>query len=244
MFMGIFWYGVIPKYHKSSLIAVNGYDFFMGNMKHFYDDIDFMIALFFNGLLYNEDIYEIANYLNNKTPDDALAQIVVNGPDDNNNKELFENYLNKLGIKFFVSNRAVAAKIFYYILQDRIDFYKGIRFVDRKVSNYEKITKYVGDDIGIERILGDFYAVDDGDLDDEKKIEAVIEDTIRGMKQYVNEHLVEFPMVNNISKGNKKTVIETEIEKKVKDKALAKGIEAKNHWENQYRMAREKNKNI
>jgi hypothetical protein len=192
-------------------------------------------------MLNDADIYEIANHLNNKTFDDALAQIVVNGPDDNNNKELFENYLRKLGIKFFVSNRAVAAKIFYYILQDRIDFYKGIRFVHHNVSNVEKITEYVGDDIGIEQILGNFYAVDDGDLDDEKDIEVTIEYIIRDMKQYVNEHLVDFPMVNNISKEDKKTVIETEIEKKVKVKALTKGIEIKNHWKDQYLMAREKN---
>jgi hypothetical protein len=180
----------------------------------FYDDIVFIIALFFTGMLNDVDIYEIANHLNNKTPDDALVQIVVNGPDDNNNEKLFRNYLSKLGIKFFDSNKAVAAKIFYYILQDRIDFYKGIRFVHHNVSNIEKITEYIGDDIGIEQILGDFYAVDDGDLGDEKDIEVTIEDIIKGMKQYINEHLVDFPMVNNILKDDKKTVIETGIEKK------------------------------
>jgi hypothetical protein len=202
----------------------------------FYDDIDFMIVLFYNCKLRNADIYEIANHLTNKTPDDVLIQIVVNGPDDNNNKKLFENYLNKLGIKIFNSKRAVAAKIFYYILHDKIDFYKGIRFVHRNLSNHENITKYVGDDIGIEQILGDFYMIDDGDFADEKNIEATIECIISDMKQYINDHLVDFPMVNNISKDNKKTVIETEIEKKVKVKALAKGIEIKKHWESVHAM--------
>jgi hypothetical protein len=202
-----------------------------------------MAALFYIDILNNTDIYKIANHLNNKASDDVLVKIIANGA-NGNNKKLFENYLNTLGIKFVDSKRAVVAKVFYYILRNRIDFYKGIRFLDFKVLDYENTTEYLGDEVGIERVIGNFYAVDDGDLDDEKKIETAIEYVIREMKQYVNEHLAGFPMVNNISKDDQKTVIETEIEKEVKAKALAKGIEAKNHWENQYRMAREKNKNI
>ncbi|MDR1219572.1 MAG: hypothetical protein LBK73_08180 [Treponema sp.] len=195
----------------------------------FYDDIDFMSALFFNGMLIDAEIYEIANRLNNKTPDDVLAKIIANGT-SGNNQRLFENYLRKLGIKSFVSNRAVAAKIFYYILQDRIDFYKGIRFVHHNVSNDEKITEYLGDDIGIEEILGDFYAVDDGDLRNEKDIETVIKDVFKEMEQYVQDNLAHFSMDNTIAEDNKKTIIKADMEK-AKVKALAKGIEIRDYWE-------------
>ncbi|MDR1218411.1 MAG: hypothetical protein LBK73_02250, partial [Treponema sp.] len=91
----------------------------------FYDDIDFMSALFFNRRLNDADIYEIANRLNNKTPDDVLAQIIANGA-GGNRQRLFENYLNALGMKFLDPKRALIANVFYYILNDRIDFYEGI----------------------------------------------------------------------------------------------------------------------
>jgi len=196
----------------------------------FYDDIGFMAALFHNDMLDNADIYEIANRLNKKTPDDVLAKIIANGT-DGNNKGLFDNYLNVRGIKFVDSKRALIAKVFYYILHDRIDFYKGIKFADIEMSNYENVITYVGDDVGIEQILGDFYAVDDADLMNEKDVETAIDFVISGLKEYVNEYLVDFPIDNNISQVNKKTVIKTETEEKVKAKALARGIELKNYWD-------------
>ena len=195
----------------------------------FYDDIDFMIALFYNHMLNNVDIYEIAIQLNNKNHDDVLAKIIANGVNGNNEK-LFDNYLNELGIKFAESKKAIAAKVFYYILADKIDFYKGIRFVHRKVSIYENTKTYVGDDIGIEEILGNFYMIDDGDISSEKNIETTIEFIISDLKQYINDYLVNFIVDNNISKDDEKVAINSSIEKKVKGKALAKGIQAKNYW--------------
>ena len=210
----------------------------------FYDDIGFMAALFYNKRLNNADIYEIASHLNNKASDDVLAKIIANGADNANNKKLFKNYLNALGIKFLDHKRALIAKVFYYVLNNRIDFYKGIKFVHRNVSKSKNITRYAGDDVGIEQILGNFYVIDDGDLRNEKNIKTAIEFIIRDLKQYVNEHLVDFPMDNNISQDNKKTVIKTEMEEKVKTKALAKGIEIKNYWDKIYDEARKKNRNI
>jgi hypothetical protein len=195
----------------------------------FYDDIDFMIALFFNGMLNNAEIYEIANCLNNKTFDDVLAKIIANGTDANN-KKLFNNYLEVFGINILDSRKAIVAKVFYYILYDRLDFYEGIRFVAYRVSKHEDTKTYIGDDVGIERILGNFYLIDDGDLSNEKDIEIAIEFIIMYMKQYVNDHLMSFIMDSNISQDNEKTVIKTEIEKKVKIKALAKGIQGRNYW--------------
>jgi hypothetical protein len=125
----------------------------------FYDDIGFMAALFYNDKLNDANIYEVANRLHTKTSDDVLAQIIANGA-DGNNKGLFYTYLDALGIKFLDPKRALVAKMFYYILHGRININKGIHFVNL-LSNYEDITKYAGDDIGIEKILGNFYAIDD-----------------------------------------------------------------------------------
>jgi hypothetical protein len=212
----------------------------MTQFTDFYDDIGLTAALFYCDILNNTAIYKIANHLNNKTSDDNLAAIIANRTDDDANKKLFKNYLNSLGIKFSDPKRAVVAKVFYYILHDRIDFYRGIKFLDFKVLDYKKITEYVGDDVGIEQLIGNFYAVDDGDLSNEKDIETAIGYVIRDMKQYVNEHLAGFPLVDNMPEGGKKTVMETEVEEKVRAKAIAKGIEIKKHWEDQYRMARGK----
>jgi hypothetical protein len=132
----------------------------MTQSSDFYDDVDFMIALFFNRMLNNADIYEIANRLNNKTSDDVLAKIIANGTGVNN-KRLFNNFLNAVGIEFVDTKRAIVAKVFYYILHGRIKTPAGIRFLKSYVSNRENVTKYAGDDIGIEQILGNYYGIDD-----------------------------------------------------------------------------------
>ena len=125
-----------------------------------------MAGLFYSNLLDSLYIYEIASHLTNKISDDSLAKIIANGGDDNNNKKLFENYLNKLGLKFLDPKRALTAKVFYYILNDKLDLKEGIDFVHYNVSE----PKYaVGDDVGISRILSKYYAIDDG-LVPEKKI--------------------------------------------------------------------------
>jgi hypothetical protein len=84
--------------------------------------------------------------------------------DDNNNKQLFENYLNTLKINLLNPKKALIAKVFYYILHDRIDFNKGIEFAHYYVSDRENITEYIGDDVGIEQIVGYYFTIDDGDL--------------------------------------------------------------------------------
>ena len=202
----------------------------MNQHSDFYDDIGFFSALFYNKMLDNRDIYYIVKILNDKISDDIFTEIIENGEENNNNKKLFKKYLRVNGIKYLDHKRALIAKIFYYILYDRIDFYKGIRFAHRNVSVFKKTKTYVGDDVDIERILGKFYMIDDGDLSNEKDIETAIEFIISNLKQYINDNLVNFP-INNISKNNEKIVIDAEIEKKVKIKAFAKGIQAKNYWD-------------
>jgi hypothetical protein len=155
----------------------------------FYDDIGFMAALFYSDMLNNADIYKIANHLANKVSDDNLAKIIVNGIDDNNNKKLFENYLIKLNIIFLHPKKHLTAKVFYYILHNRIDLNKGIRFLNLKVVDYGNCTKYLGDDIGIEQILGNYYAIEDRNLTDKKDIEATKKLILEELQQYIHDNL-------------------------------------------------------
>jgi hypothetical protein len=173
----------------------------------FYDDIGFMVALFYTDMLNNADIYEIANHLTNKVSDDNLANIIVNGTDDDNNKKLFENYLNKLKIKLLNPKRALIAKVFYYILHNRIDLRKGIKFANFEVSNNENITKYVGDDVGIEQILGNYYAIADGDIKDKKDIEATKKLILEELQQYVHDNLEHIEKIKDeeVIQGQKQT---------------------------------------
>jgi hypothetical protein len=163
----------------------------------FYDDIDFMIALFFNRMLNNAHIYEIANHLNNKKSDDVLVKIIDKGTDINS-KKLFYSYLNAFGIKYFDSRRSIVAKVFYYILHDRIDLGKGFKFVKCWVSDFKKTKKYVGDDVGIEQICGNFHSI--CDFADEKDRRILKEAVLAEMQQYVRDNLVEFPLGCDILK--------------------------------------------
>jgi len=89
---------------------------FHEQLTDFYNDIGYMAALFFNDRLDNADIYGIASHLNSKISVDVLTKIIANGTDNDNNQKLFEKYLKTLGIKFIDHERALIAKVFYYIL--------------------------------------------------------------------------------------------------------------------------------
>jgi hypothetical protein len=148
-----------------------------------------MAALFYNDMLSNEDIYKIANNLTNRISDDDLISILVNGTDDDNNKKLFENYLNKLKINYLNPKKALIAKIFYYILHNKIGADEGIVFVANNISIFENTTNYVGDDVGIEHILGNYYAIADGDIVDRKGIDETEKILSEEIRQYIQDNL-------------------------------------------------------
>jgi len=171
---------------------------FHKQLVNFYNDIGFMAALFYIDMLDNVDIYEIASHFNSKASSNLLAKIIENGADGNNNDELFKNYLKMREIKYLDPKRALTAKIFYYILHNRIDYDIGIKFVSSKVCNRENVINYLGDDVGIEQILGNYYAIDDGDVTYDKDIERLIDLIFLEMKQYIDNHLVNFSLDNTI----------------------------------------------
>jgi hypothetical protein len=175
--------------------AMARFTVFYEQLVNFYNDIGFMAALFYNNVLDNVDIYEIANHLNSKTYDDVLTKIIANGADSNTNQELFKNYLNAIGIKSVDYKRAAVAKVFYYILHNKIDFDMGIRFISLKIIDDENAINYVGDDVGIEQIIGNYYSID-GETD-EKDIKIIKKEILEEMRQYIRDNLMEFPIKNN-----------------------------------------------
>jgi hypothetical protein len=160
----------------------------MMQFSDFYDDINFMAAMFYSNLLDGMYIYEIAKHSTNKISDDCLAEITANRGGDNSSLKLFENYLKKLGIKFLDHKKYLTAKIFYYMLNNKIDFKEGIEFVHYNVSDPKGA---VGGDIGIDRILSNYYAIDEGFVPDKKDIETLKKLILDEMRQYVRDNLIE-----------------------------------------------------
>jgi hypothetical protein len=206
----------------------------------FYDDIGFIAALFYNDMLNNMDIYEIANRLTSKISDDNLSKIIINGVDDNNNKKLFEGYLIKLNIKFLQPKKALIAKVFYYILHNRIDLNEGIRCATYDVSDIADSTNYIGDDTGIEYIVGDYYAIDDGNLIYKKDIKIAKKLIFEGMQKYIHENLVNSPM-DNIKKKDRssRVALDKQIDAKLKLRKSAASILAKSNEDKKRKSIKE-----
>jgi hypothetical protein len=181
-------------------------------------------------MLNNADIYEIANRLTSKTSDNNLAKIIVNGVDDDNNKKLFESYLIKLNIMLLHPKKALIAKVFYYILHNRIDLNEGIRFAAYDVSDVADSINYVGDDTGIEYIVGDYYAIDDGNLTYKKDIKLAKKLIFEGMLQYMHENLVNSPM-DSIKKKDRssRVVLDKQIDAKLKLRKSEASVLAKSN---------------
>jgi hypothetical protein len=118
------------------------------------------------------------------TPDNNLINIIVNEVDDDT-KKLFENYLNTLDIKYSYSKRFLIAKIFYYMIQNKINFNEGIRFIRYNISEYKNARKYIGDDVGIEQIIGNYDIIDDGDITDPIQIEELKNEIYKEIKEYI-----------------------------------------------------------
>ena len=64
----------------------------------------------------------------------------------------------------------------------------GIDFVHYQISDQSKYKKYVGDDLGIEQILGNYFAIDDGDVTDEKQIQELTQEIYKEMQEYIQKH--------------------------------------------------------
>lgn len=55
-----------------------------------------------------------------------------------------------------------------------------------EVSDYLKDKQYIGDNIGIEKILGNYISIDDGDITDTKQIDEIKQEIIKDMQKYID----------------------------------------------------------
>jgi len=153
----------------------------------FYNDYEFMAALFYNDMLDSEDIYKIADLLTNKISDNELVNILLHKPNDHDNQILMNAFFERHNLKCNYPKQYIVAKIFYYILQNKILLSDGIDFVHYDLSDYEAIKEYIGDDIGIEKIIADYDPIDDGHLTSEQS--NILKSKIyKNMREYIKQY--------------------------------------------------------
>ena len=146
----------------------------MIDFSKFYGDLHFVAALYNNKFLTDTDIQQVANTLIDLKAEPMLVAISVSN--SCNIKELFETYLKQQHIQIIDSKRELTKSIFSYVLAGKIDMTPAMEFINFNISEADKVKEYVGDDIGVERILGNFWLIEDGDLcdDDFKKLTETI----------------------------------------------------------------------
>ncbi len=152
----------------------------------FYDDLSFIYALFMENKLTIDDIRKISDKLVIEDGNDYLVNILISNDEEVSNS--FENYFKDKNIIIENPKIEITKKIFSYILKGCISMKAGIDFVHYQISDQSKYKKYVGDDLGIEQILGNYFAIDDGDVADEKQIHELTQEIYKEMQEYIEKY--------------------------------------------------------
>lgn len=159
----------------------------MINFVDFYKDIEFMYALLLENKLTASDLKQIANRLIITDDNKYLINILIS--DENDNVfELFKKYVQSKNITINNTKKEIVKKIFFYILKNEIQINAGIDFLHYEISDYSKDKQYIGDNIGIEKILGNYISIDDGDITDKKHINKIKQEIIKDMQKYIDEN--------------------------------------------------------
>lgn len=159
----------------------------MINLLDFYHDNEFMAALLENGMLSNADIRYIADMLTDTVNNEYLIKILVSDEDDEINSK-FKEYIKSKNIFIEDKKRFLIKKIFQYILNGQIDLYESIKFIDFEIRDFEADKQIVGDSIGMEKIFGKFYLINDRDVTDPKEIKKLEEEIKQEMQNYIDNN--------------------------------------------------------
>lgn len=159
----------------------------MLDFSKFYNDIYFIYALFKENYLKTDDIKKIADKLVIYDDNKYLIDILIS---ENNDDviTLFDSYLKDKNIYVKDLKIEITKKIFGYILNKEIQMKDGIDFIHYQVEVSSKYKKYVGDDLGIEKILSNYFLIDDGDVTDEKEVQKIIQEILLEMKKYIKQY--------------------------------------------------------
>jgi hypothetical protein len=146
-----------------------------------------MAALLENGMLSNADIRYIADMLTDTVNNEYLIKILVSDEDDEINSK-FKEYIKSKNIFIEDKKRFLIKKIFQYILNGQIDLYESIKFIDFEIRDFEADKQIVGDSIGMEKIFGKFYLINDRDVTDPKEIKKLEEEIKQEMQNYIDNN--------------------------------------------------------
>lgn len=158
----------------------------MIDFSKFYNDLELVAALLYNNFLKEEDIKEIASALIGLDQNDILIDISVST--NSNVTELFGNYLKSKQINITNPKKFLTKKLFQYVLANKIDIKSSMEFINFKISEEDRVKEYIGDDIGVEQILGNFWIIEDGDVQDIEEIQQLTKTINEDMSKYIEEN--------------------------------------------------------
>ena len=164
----------------------------MINKKNYYNNLEFISALFCLGLLNKDEIFGISNYLLNNGYDSIYLINIWLSYKDNKNEILNNNFsLFLIEQKVFISSKEEATNtliklIFKEVLNNKILFSDGVEFIIKNLIDDSKNKEFIGDYLGIDKIIGIHYTIDDCDLINENNIEKLKDLGIEMIKKYLN----------------------------------------------------------
>ncbi|MDR0726882.1 MAG: hypothetical protein LBF37_02355 [Rickettsiales bacterium] len=134
---------ICSKNNRLLLLAkVNGMDIQKFLIHKFSRDIVLMGAMFRAGLLNAASVREVADNLLSTDygpfpgyTDETLISIVVSYKDEKIGDD-FNQFLDDNDVKIDHPKQTLVAKVFYYILENKLDFWAGMDFLFRVVHDY------------------------------------------------------------------------------------------------------------
>lgn len=135
------------------------------------------------------DISDISNYLLNNGYNNAhLIDIWLSHKGDKNEiLSNFNSFLREKGLVISSKEKAISILInliFNEILGDKISFMDGIEFIIQYLVDNSKNKEFVGDYLGLEKIISIYYAIDDGDITDKNEIKKALNSGIEIIREY------------------------------------------------------------
>lgn len=161
----------------------------------FFQDIVLMGALFRAGFLNIASVREVADSLLSTSygkfggyDDETLISIVVSYNDERIADD-FNKFLDDYNVKIEHPKQMVVAKVFYYILENKLDFWAGMSFLYHVVQHYEYDEDFSGILLDYEHNLNEYRDDPEVHWDYAGNVLSVLND----MKQYCLTYLGHTP---------------------------------------------------